>query len=465
MMKKLLLTGFLSLLFTSIQGQDLSKMIPEKSFLNHNRLFIKDFPAAELPPGIENLVITVYLKGDPVSCNGFALNLHGKKDEYYVLLDSLPVNIIYNPKKNPMARYQNGQIRVISGMPQSEAEAVAKFSFTDNKLVFIENDIFDPNADLEAEIEDALKNGNIREAGELALGVQSPPFGYLESFQLTLLLRAHEVAMEFSKKKDYKKAAETMGYAYDFYTGINEASDIKPDSKEAKAIADYTYFLLNFKEYTKCIEVSKVINHLSPELAGPYLHLGNSLFETNQKEEAKKAYEKFVEIRKARKEESRIPAYVYERLNTVKSSQDKPETVVYKFFKWYFDNKINEMELTNWNDPNMKFYRVNFTATENYLKKIQTTGFASKAYIDHWRTYFKKCDEAFLKEKQNDGPPMGFEFDFVTNSQEKPEKVLASDFKLLEIKGTKARVNYGGYLAYLLQLEEGKWKITGIDAN
>jgi tetratricopeptide (TPR) repeat protein len=329
----------------------------------------------------------------------------------------------------------------------------------------IKNDIVDPNEDLHAQIDEALKSGDIKLAGELALGVQSPPFGYLESFQMTLLIRAHEVAMEFSKKKDYKNAAITIGYAYDFFNGINEESDIKPDSKEAKAIADYTYFLLNVKDYKKCIEVCRTINKLSPELAGPYLHLGNSLFETNQKEDAKKAYEKFVEIRKLKKEENRIPAYVFERLNTGNPSQDKPEVVVFKFFKWYFDNKINELELTNWNDPNMKFYRVNFSATEKYLQKLQTTGFVSKTYIENWRNYFKRRDEAFLKEQQNDGPPMGFEFDFITNSQENPEKINASDFKLIEITETKAKVNYAGYLVYLLQMEGKEWKITGIENN
>jgi tetratricopeptide (TPR) repeat protein len=462
-MKKILLTGFLSLLFISLIGQDLSKMIPEKLFLSQNRLILKDYPQDILSQGIEKLVITVYLKGDPISCNGHALSLHGKKGNYYVLLDSLPVNIIYNPKNNPMARYLNGEIWVISEMPMNESEAIAKFSFDGKKLLFIENDIFDPNTDLLAEIEDALKNGDIRLAGELALGVQSPPFGYLESFQLTLLLRAHEVAMEYSKKKDFKKAAEIIGHAYDFFNGITKDSDIKPDSKEARAIADYTYFLHNIKDYKKCIEVSNTCIELSPELAGPYLHLGNSLFETNQKKEATKAYEKFVELRKARKEESRIPAYVFERLGSVKPLQDSPETVVYKFFKWYFDNKINEMELTNWNAPNVKAYRVNFTATENYLKKIQSAGFVSQVYIDYWRSYFKKCDERFIREKQDDGPPMGFEFDFVTNSQENPEKVLPPDFKLLGINGNKARVKYAGYLVYLLQQEEGGWKISGIE--
>lgn len=462
-MKKFLLTGLFSLLFVLINGQDQSKMIPEKLFLSPNRLILKDYPQDILSQGIEQLVITVYLKGDPIACNGHVLSLHGKKGEYYVLLDSLPVNIIYNPKKNPVARYQNGQIRVISGMPQSESESVAKFKLSGHKLEFIENDIFDPNADLQSEIEDALKNGDIKLAGELALGVQSPPFGYLESFQLKLLLRAHEIALAYSKKKDYKKAAETMGYAYDFFNGVTKDSDIKPDSKEAGAIADYTYFLHNIKDYKKCIEVSNTCIELSPDLAGPYLHLGNSLFETNRKEEAKEAYEKFVELRKARKEESRIPAYVFERLGSVKPGQDSPETVVYKFFKWYFDNKINEMELTNWNAPNVKAYRVNFTATENYLKKIQSAGFVSQAYIDYWRSYFKKCDERFIREKQDDGPPMGFEFDFVTNSQENPEKVLPPDFKLLGINGNKARVKYAGYLVYLLQQEEKGWKITGIE--
>lgn len=58
---------------------------------------------------------------------------------------------------------------------------------------------------------------------------------------------------------------------------------------------------------------------------------------------------------------------------------------------------------------------------------------------------------------------MGFEFDFVANSQENPEKVLPPDFNLLGINGNKARVKYGGYLVYLLQQEDSGWKISGIE--
>jgi len=434
---------------------------------NHSdsRLIVSDYPKAEMPKDIETVYIKVYLNGDPISCSGIAVVLYGKGPKGTFLLDSVLANIVYNQKKSPKAEYKDGEIHIISGMPMNEAESVAKFKLMENKLIFIVNDIIDPNADLYAEIEEALKNGDIKLAGELAFGVQSPPFGYLESLQMTLLLRAHEVAMEFSKKKDYKNAAITIGYAYDFFNGINEESDIKPDSKEAKAIADYTYFLLNIKDYKKCIDVSKVVIKLSPGLAGPYLHMGNSLFATDEKEEAKKPYEKYIEIRKSKNEENRIPAYVYERLNIGKPIMDTPEVIVYKLFKWYFDNKINELELTNWNDPNMKFYRVNFTATEKYLQKLETTSFVSKTYIENWRNYFKKCDETLIKEKQNDGPPIGFEFDFITNSQEKPEKINTSDFKLVEIKGNKAKVNYAGYLVYLLQLEGNEWKITGIENN
>jgi hypothetical protein len=436
-----------------LKGQSNKNLIPEESFLNDNRMIIKDFPKSELPKNINGLFITVYSNKD-------AITIHGKCANGYVLLDSLIADFYYNPDESIEAKYMDGYILVVSGMPMNESEAIAKFKFSNGKLSFIVTDVYNPNEGLEIDIEKALKKGDIKEASELYLGVQSPPWGYLENAQLILLERAHEVGMEYAKNKEFKKAAETMGYAYDFYTGINEEFDIIADSKEAKYIADYTYLLLNVPDYKKCIEVCRVIIKLSPNLAGPYLHLGNSLYATDSKDEAKKAYEKYIAIRKSKNEESRVPKYVYERLNI---SKEKPDVVVYKFFKWYFDNKINVMELTNWTDEKAKFYRVNFSETEKYLKELQSSGFVSKIYIDNWRGYFKKCDESFLKNKQNEGPPDGFEFDFITNSQEYPEKVLPSDFKLIEIKGQKAKVKYADYLVYLLQLEESGWKITGIE--
>lgn len=459
-MKNKYIVLILSIIFVNAVSQLVGQVIPEKSFNKDNRLMVKKFPAPLLPKDIDTLIITVYIQGNQSRLNGSNITLHGKTSKGYYLLDSINADFIYNSVKNPHAVYKDGNILVSSGMPLNESESIVKLRYTNNKLVFIENYIFDPNAELEEQIEKSLNVGNIKEAAELYLGVQSPPWGYLESAQLILLERAHEVAMGFSKKRDYKKAAETMGYAYDFFTGISEESEIKANSKEAKYIADYTYFLLNIKDYQKCIEVCQVINKLSPQLAGPYLHLGNSLYETGKKAEANKSYEKYIEIRKSKKEENRIPAYVFQR---VKIKSDNPEDVVYKFFRFYFDNKLNEFELTNWNEPNLKSYRVNFTATEKYLTKLRTSGCVSKVYIEHWRNYFNNCDKTFLKKPQNEGPPAGFEFDFITNSQENPEKIQPSDFKLIEISGTNAKVSYMEYLVYSLVFEDSGWKIEGVE--
>ena len=102
-----------------------------------------------------------------------------------------------------------------------------------------------------------------------------------------------------------------------------------------------------------------------------------------------------------------------------------PETTILNFLKWYKDNGINlANDLVDGNSggkwDSTKFYSVNFPATEKYLKTLTETGMLSNKYADKWRDYFIKCDQHFKEQPANDGPPEGFDYDFILFSQEDP---------------------------------------------
>ncbi len=104
--------------------------------------------------------------------------------------------------------------------------------------------------------------------------------------------------------------------------------------------------------------------------------------------------------------------------------ESSPETTILNFLKWYKHNGINlANDLVNnsggtWDST--KFYSVNFPATEKYLKTLTDTRMVSNKYTNKWRDYFKKCDQHFKDQPANDGPPEGFEYDFILFSQEDP---------------------------------------------
>lgn len=129
----------------------------------------------------------------------------------------------------------------------------------------------------------------------------------------------------------------------------------------------------------------------------------------------------------------------------------QPAKTVIGFLQWYKTNynRLEKIETVN-NVPNSttydstKFYSVNFKGTEKYLSELKKSGFISEKYLDSWRQYFKKCDEAFTKNPVNDGPPEGFDFDFITWSQE-------YDDILADIGNTKVlKMNANGNVATVI---------------
>ncbi|MFD2934868.1 hypothetical protein [Spirosoma flavum] len=99
--------------------------------------------------------------------------------------------------------------------------------------------------------------------------------------------------------------------------------------------------------------------------------------------------------------------------------------VVLAFLSWYKTHMqaINRRPLIN--QPVGKPYSVNLKNGEYYLAYLKSSHLLSDTYLNQWRIYFKEHNKSFRLNPQDEGPPDGFEFDLVLQSQD-VEKQLAS---------------------------------------
>ena len=146
---------------------------------------------------------------------------------------------------------------------------------------------------------------------------------------------------------------------------------------------------------------------------------------------------------------------------------------IINFYKWYRNNQDIQNCLVNNSCgetyDSTKFYSVNFDATEKYLSALKNTGYISDKYISDWRNYFKECDENFRKNPSNDGVPDGFDYVFVTNSQDFEEEL-----NTVEKAKISSVVNHndkkiiilefitGSQLTFELSFIDNKWYIDKI---
>ncbi|HEX8514565.1 MAG TPA: hypothetical protein VF868_00090 [Bacteroidia bacterium] len=157
-----------------------------------------------------------------------------------------------------------------------------------------------------------------------------------------------------------------------------------------------------------------------------------------------------------------------------KQIDEQPAKTIIDFLKWYRDHQTIQGGLVNnaSNDKydSTKYYSVNYEATEKYLTDLKTTGFISPKYIDKWREYFKKCEKNFEANPSNDGPPEGFEYDFVMLSQETEDNL--KDLEKTQITDSKISENTsvvnlhfinGDNLQYRLTKTNDKWLIDDIE--
>jgi len=117
---------------------------------------------------------------------------------------------------------------------------------------------------------------------------------------------------------------------------------------------------------------------------------------------------------------------VAERPATRQAAITSPEKTVRAFLAWYANHQAtlptDFVDHTNGQDTT-KGYAVNVEGTEKWLAEVRRSDVVSAAYLQHWRTYFRQYADTLRLHKQYDGPPAGFDYDFLMLSQEPAQKV------------------------------------------
>lgn len=121
---------------------------------------------------------------------------------------------------------------------------------------------------------------------------------------------------------------------------------------------------------------------------------------------------------------ARLPAIEVTKKSKIQLAN--PDETVRKFLSWYVTNHDRlpgDFVENVLSQDSTKFYSVNIAGTEKWLTAVQRSGYFSKVYLQDWRNYFQQYADTLRLLKQNDGPPRGFEYDFLLLSQEPDTRV------------------------------------------
>ncbi|RSK43795.1 hypothetical protein [Hymenobacter rigui] len=166
---------------------------------------------------------------------------------------------------------------------------------------------------------------------------------------------------------------------------------------------------------------------------------------------------------------------------SVQHAAPAAEAVVRNMLRWYARNMGKlpvDFVLNADAADSTTFYAVNFPGTEAWLTALKASGYFSDTYRNSWRTYFRRQADTLRIHPQNDGPPAGFEYDFILYSQDSEatlqelqagnssSKLTDATHALVEITGHPHDADGGsrqeGLSFKVSQTKDGKWIIDDI---
>ncbi|WP_232074165.1 hypothetical protein [Spirosoma aureum] len=121
----------------------------------------------------------------------------------------------------------------------------------------------------------------------------------------------------------------------------------------------------------------------------------------------------------------------------VSPETDQATRAVQDFLHWYKTHIDSASRIILVNQLAGKPYSVNVKNGERYLAYLRSSHLLTDAYLAEWKTYFHERQAGFRASPQNEGPPLGFEYDLVLLSQDVDQQ-LAS-LKTLKIENVKVR--------------------------
>lgn len=155
-----------------------------------------------------------------------------------------------------------------------------------------------------------------------------------------------------------------------------------------------------------------------------------------------------------------------------KASVAEPGAVTLQFLRWYqtHESELSALPLVNPPADSADFYSVNQRATERYLALFNSSKLVSPEYLAYWKTYFEEAERHFQTHPQHEGPPEGFEYDLILQSQEVDlEQLTQAQVIQQTIEDNRAQVLIRlpdqQKLRFTLQKQQNRWLIDGIKAE
>ncbi len=151
----------------------------------------------------------------------------------------------------------------------------------------------------------------------------------------------------------------------------------------------------------------------------------------------------------------------------VESDSVKMIKVIKGFLKFYKKHykKANNFDFTITDDKGN--YKVNLADCRKYLEYLKSSKYISENYVKEWMKYFEERSNHFKENHQNEGPPEGFDYDLLLNSQE-PELIFnyinELKFKIKETSKEKSTIIMTGAWSYTVTMSNlnEKWKIDAL---
>ncbi len=165
----------------------------------------------------------------------------------------------------------------------------------------------------------------------------------------------------------------------------------------------------------------------------------------------------------------------------IKDSDETQIKVVKNFMKWYIENmnilyQFNTIDggpMSVKENEEAENYFVNFTEVEKYIVELKKSGFLSDNFLQEKRQTFIDGDKYFKENPENDGPPIGFDYDpfFLTQDVFEEDLPNIEKTKYTVRQNDKFNSEVEFYLPipdikyrYTLKLIDSKWVIEKIES-
>lgn len=322
----------------------MNKLIFFISFLHVNNFAFSQFEYFTINPDnyqlleLEGMAEHLGLKNQKLAfgynTNEDTLVIASIQEQNTVVMGHVINDYFFNAAKMYDLKWKNDTIYIGSEMPFRATYWTFEFIWDKNVEGFFATEANYEDASSEAvELADSLlAAGNIRMAIHNYYAVMYPHAYMNEAETGKLILeKCHERALSFYKEKELDSAIAYMELGLDYYPNSNYLGAKSKEEFESNKseyaynmawtpeqeklwLGDYGLFLCRNKQFEKSIEVNKYLTMIFPDLAGPYLQLGDSYFEASEKILAKETYQKYISLKKQQKKEKDIPKRVHDRV-------------------------------------------------------------------------------------------------------------------------------------------------------